>query len=244
MSDVNKPENINTDKNCFINPDQYKNHDAVAPIGSYPWAMIQLYLGNLMYRSNWDYPNEYIGLTPKSEKVEDDRQSYLIKKRKHNSFEVWQPTQDDMMACDWALVKPKPVDCMLSFDLKVGTSQYNGGEAQYWGYWTNTKKNPRSSPFGTLTNLQNTLDIGKISSFFLLEVPISTFSNLFLQVDTQNQPDLLNKNLEVIVNGSTYHLGPPSGSSGYSHTSDGAKQLGDLLKQNVGNTLHFCFNWK
>ncbi|WP_338882657.1 hypothetical protein [Xenorhabdus sp. TH1] len=66
-----------------------------------------------------------------------------------------------------------------------------------------------------------------------------------LQVDTQNQPDLHGKDLEVTVDNYTYHLGPSPDSSIYlDYTSDGAKKLGDLLKQNLGKTLHFCFNWK
>ncbi|CBJ81208.1 conserved hypothetical protein [Xenorhabdus bovienii str. Jollieti] len=101
MSEINKPEKTSANQNCFINPDQYKNHDVVAPVGSYPWAIIQLYLGNLMYRNDWDYPNEYIGLVPES--GEGDNLPYVIKKRIHNNFEQWQPAQEDMMACDWVM---------------------------------------------------------------------------------------------------------------------------------------------
>ncbi|PHM65281.1 hypothetical protein Xekj_04289 [Xenorhabdus sp. KJ12.1] len=159
-----------------------------------------------------------------------------------------------MMACDWELVKAEikpicPEDTMLSFDLKVGTSQYLyvQQQAQDWGYLTEgVDKGENESTFGTLTNLQSTIGIGNILSFTLTENPIGTFYIIALQVDTQNQPNLGGKTLEVVVNGSTYNLGAyaSNATNVFLYMSDGAKQLGDLLKQNVGKTLHFCFNWK
>ncbi|REF27184.1 hypothetical protein BDD26_1931 [Xenorhabdus cabanillasii] len=144
-----------------------------------------------------------------------------------------------MLACDWT-----KMGCMLSFDLEIGTSKY--GESQDWGYMTKAGDlSPGESTFGVLTNLQSTIGVGGISDFRLYESPIGTFENIGLRVDTQNQPDLGSKALEITANGSTYNLGTTAKSTtDFVYASDGAKQLGDLLKQNVGNTLHFFFNWK
>ncbi|WP_038234888.1 hypothetical protein [Xenorhabdus szentirmaii] len=68
-----------------------------------------------------------------------------------------------------------------------------------------------------------------------------------LTVNTQNQPDLPNKSLDVMVDGSIYHLDFASYSNNgkiFRYNSADAKKLVDLLKQNVDKTLHFCSNWK
>ncbi|PHM60669.1 hypothetical protein Xsto_03780 [Xenorhabdus stockiae] len=138
-------------------------------------------------------------------------------------------------------------DCMLSFDLKIGTRQFSDSDGQYWGCLVTSV-----FTFGTLTNLQSTIDIKSILAFVLVEAPIDAFNLIQFQFDIQNQLGLASKNLEVTVGGFTYYLGSAyaSGASGhdpktyFNYNSDGAKQLGDLLKQNVGNTLSFCFNWK
>ncbi|MDE9455505.1 hypothetical protein KKJ05_17430 [Xenorhabdus bovienii] len=105
-----------------------------------------------------------------------------------------------------------------------------------------------------MTNLQSTIGVGSISEFYFSEVPIGSFYAIELTVDTENQPGLRSKSLEVTVNGSTYNLGSSPGSSQnffLYDLSDATKQqqgdllkLSDLLKQNVANTLSFCFNWK
>ncbi|PHM60522.1 hypothetical protein Xsto_03931 [Xenorhabdus stockiae] len=254
MSDVNKLD----DKQCPFDPEQYKAHvkvsytidnDIAAPVGSLPWALIQVYLGKVVGRSKWGV-NEYIRLSAKN----DSKTPAHIEKHDQQSFPYdWEPTPEDLMACDWELVKikpkPKPVECMLSFDLMIGTGQFNDGGGQDWGYLTKGGYlGGGVSTFGTLTNLQSTIGIGNILEFMLSESPIGTFDFIQLQVDTQNQSGLENKALEVVVNGSTYNLVASKNSltTDFLYYSDGAKQLGDFLKQNVGNTtpIHFCFNWK
>ncbi|MDE9484153.1 DUF2829 domain-containing protein [Xenorhabdus bovienii] len=252
MSDVNKPEKTSANQNCFINPDQYKNHDAVAPVGSYPWAIIQLYLGNLMYRNDWDYPNEYIGLVPKSEKIEDDKLDYLIKKRKHNSFDIWQPTQEDMMACDWG-----QIDYMLSFDLEIEESTYEGG--QDWGYLADDEfEGLNERTFGTLTRIQNKTDIEKISLFYW-EERVNNTKGLWWKVSSENSKEgyqkmieLFNKNLSITVDGITYNLGNTSphalknkGEYEYAgaYFNAEAQELSAILKQ-AGQTKRFYCNWR
>ncbi|CDG21696.1 conserved protein of unknown function [Xenorhabdus poinarii G6] len=240
MSDVNKLDN----KQCPFDLSKYKSNDVVAPVGSVPWAIIQVYEGKAVGRTEWNSLAEYIHLSTKND---GSAPIYIEKHNKDGISEAWEPTPEDLMACDWALVKieVKPADCMLSFDLKVGTSQYDDG--QDWGYLTKDGHlSTDQSTFGTLTNLQSTIGIGNILTFYSEGTHDGVFGLIELQVDTQNQPDLWNKNLEVVVKGSTYNLGSSSSHSttDFEYTSDGAKQLGDLLTQNVDKTLYFCFNWK
>ncbi|WP_426576852.1 DUF2829 domain-containing protein [Xenorhabdus stockiae] len=240
MSDVNKLD----DKQCPFDPEQYKKKieiDDIAPAGSFPWAMIKVYSGKQVHRKDWSAPDEYIYLVPGNG---SDVAPEVKVRDKHGAVTSWQPTQDDMMSCDWVLlvIKPKPVECMLSFDLEVGSIAYNNGQGQEqdWGYVTKGRGSYSDEyPFGTLTNLKNTIGIGNILAFTLAEFPIGTFSYIELEVDTENQPDLGNKTLEVAVNGSNYNLGSMSAGNptSLSYASDGAKQLGDLLKQNVGKTV-------
>ncbi|MDX7988491.1 hypothetical protein FE392_14310 [Xenorhabdus sp. 12] len=234
MSEVNK-----LDQNCSLTtPDQYHvkvtiANDTVAPVGSFPWAMIQVYLRKNIRRNIWDAGTYIYG-----NNIGMDNQS-VNQVNKEGVF-AWNPQQPDMLACDWEL------NCMLSFDLEIGTSQYNNGGSQDWGYLTKEGNiSSGESTFGTLSNLQSTLGIGNILTFILIESPIGTSGTIQLQVDTQNQPDLSSKNLEVTVDGSTFKLGSSSNATtDFTFNSNGAKKLGELLKQNVGNTLHFCFNWK
>ncbi|OKO99359.1 hypothetical protein Xedl_03726 [Xenorhabdus eapokensis] len=261
MSDVNKPEKTNTNQNCFINPEQYKNHDAVAPVGSYPWAMVQLYLGNLVYRNAWDYPNEYIGLVPEPEVSEGGSLPYLLKKRVHNKFEPWQPAQEDMMACDWV-----NMDFMLSFDVLIETAKapLSPEEHTAWGYvkegyeWD---EHEWSKYFGDLKVIQNKTDIVETSSFYwhtsrdnkvdvILWIAISNAN----QESSQKVIELFQaKELYITVDGVTYNLGKSlhlDTDPKYEYEIDNtyknndAKKLGALLQQNVGNTLRLYCNWQ
>ncbi|WP_340614805.1 Thoeris anti-defense Tad2 family protein [Xenorhabdus thailandensis] len=107
MSDVNKLDN----KQCPFDPDQYQYKktidvevDNVAPDGSFPWALIQVYVGKLVRRNGWDAEVQYIKLLPGSTDNNILAQIEVVDKEGTTS---WQPTQEDMMACDWELVKPE-----------------------------------------------------------------------------------------------------------------------------------------
>ncbi|MCC8367959.1 DUF2829 domain-containing protein [Xenorhabdus sp. PB61.4] len=267
MSDVNKLDN----KQCPFDPEQYKvkktkavnvefEVDGLPPVGTFPWAIIQVYLGHWVRRDGWSPSSEYIKLIPSSTSNDGKNippQIGIVEK--NSELTSWQPTQDDMMSCDWNLVKikPKPVECMLSFDLEIGTWTWPDSE-QMWGYLADNELNP-ANPFGTLTNLKNKTDIMKFSYF----VWDSSGPNIDIRVSSDTNPSsyqkmvtLLQKELTVTVDGASYHLGSaiPGSMIGqqkfeffgtYSSNSD-APNLGDFLKQNVGNTtpIHFCFNWK
>ncbi|MBD2812749.1 DUF2829 domain-containing protein [Xenorhabdus sp. Vera] len=242
MSEVNKLD----DKKCSFAPEQYQKNvkiDNIAPEGSFPWAIIQVYLNKPVSRSGWA---SNIYLFPKYDDSGD--LIYIQWSDKDGNILPWAPKQEDMVACDWESVKIE--DSILSFDLTIGTVQYyNGGNPDYdkikeWGY-SAVSEGGDLSPYGTLTNLQSTIGGGNILGFCLRELPIGTFFDLELDFGIQIQPGLGNKSLEVTVNGSNYNLGSLSHSpiTRILYTSDGAKQLGDVLKQNVGKTLHFCFSW-
>ncbi|WP_340611143.1 Thoeris anti-defense Tad2 family protein [Xenorhabdus bharatensis] len=243
MSDVNKLD----DKQCPFDPEQYKKKvdvevDGIPPVGSLPWALIQVYLGKVLSRSKWN-TNEYIQLSAKND---DSEPVHIEKHDKNNIPQAWEPTPEDLMACDWSFLKIKPVECMLSFDLKVGTN--NNKLWTEWGY--------SSDDYGSLTILENKVDI-KIFSEFISDwdsnIGIAAASSPD-QDGYQKVKKLLQSDTTVIVDGIRYHLGsatenagsaPPHGYSGfYGPNNKDAEKLAVLLQQNSGKTLHFCFNWK
>ncbi|MGJ0630182.1 Thoeris anti-defense Tad2 family protein [Xenorhabdus bovienii] len=257
MSEINKPENQQADLKCPFNPDQYKIDAIAAPVGTSPWALIQVYLGHQVHRSDWDAPDEYIHLVPGNG---NDIAPSIQKRDKHGMLTSWQPTQEDLMACDWNLLKsetkPKPVECMLSFDLEVGTGKFSDSE-QNWGYLADDElESGNEGPFGTLTNFQNKTDITKFSYFVWDDVD----QDIFIRVSSDNNNEghqkmvaLFAKDLTVTAGGIPYHLGSStdaslSGEGKYEfageYQNNDAPKLGDLLKQNVDKTLSFCFNWK
>ncbi|MBD2785295.1 DUF2829 domain-containing protein [Xenorhabdus sp. DI] len=256
MSEINKLDNTA----CPFNPEQYKKKvdveiDGVPPIGSLPWALIQVYLGKVVSRSSWDASNEYIQLTTKS----DGSAPVHIEKHDQQSFPYdWEPTPEDLMACDWKLLASvRPESTMLSFDLKIGTSKYridqSQNQSQDWGYLSQKDNTNGESNFGILTNLQSNIGIENISKFILYEPNAGSFGSIILSFES-NHPNilgLLNKNLQITVDGSTYNLRAlpdevdgSDGSYDIFYTVDDAQKLGSLLQNQVGNTLHFGFNWQ
>ncbi|MCP9270510.1 DUF2829 domain-containing protein, partial [Xenorhabdus sp. XENO-1] len=243
--------NQKVDPKCPFNPDQYS---LAAPFGSFPWALSQVFLGNKLHRSDWD-SKVYVYLSDAAK----NKPHYIAKSGKYGDL-PWVPEQEDLMACDWNLLKtgPKPDSCMLSFDLTIGAGKYSDSDPEY-GYLADDefKSGPaHQGPFGTLANLQNKTDITKFSLFIwdsagqLILVRVSSDNN---QGGYQKIVELFKKELTVIVDGTPYHLGSSTDSNLFGkkqyefagkYNSNKAKELGNLLKQNVDNTLHFCFNWK
>ncbi|MGJ0580638.1 Thoeris anti-defense Tad2 family protein [Xenorhabdus bovienii] len=275
MSEINKPENDNADLKCPFNPDQYKKKvnvevDGVAPVGSLPWALIQVYLGKEVHRSGWNAPIEHMRLTHKSEVGSaDDGAAYIEKSDKGGYWSRWQPTQEDLMACDWSLLKsePKPNDCMLSFDVFIGTANatLQGSEGHVaWGYVKDGYKwdeHEWSKSFGDLKVIQNKTDIVETSSFYWHASSDNKVDVIiWIAVSNANQESsqkliefFQTKELYITVDGVTYNLGKSLNlvtdprykyeiDNGYKN--DDAKKLGALLQQNAGNTLRFYCNWK
>ncbi|WP_446471106.1 Thoeris anti-defense Tad2 family protein [Xenorhabdus stockiae] len=234
MSDVNKPEKYKfEDDNVIVK----------AGPGSFAWAINLIFEGLKVYRAGWSIPKEYMSLSP-----DTGVEPYIIKTDKDGIEYPWKPSMEELkeylIASDWKTA------CMLSFDLEIGTTVYPGGypqPSQDWGFSavSGSELMPGEANIGVLTNLYSTIGIGSADIFRYSEGPIGALGSLTLSVDNQNQPNLWSKMLEVTVNGSTYNVGTTVSSQYYfQYDSDGAQKLGDFLKQNVGNTLFFCFNWK
>jgi serine protease inhibitor ecotin len=248
MTEVNKLD----DKQYPFNPDQYP---LAAPIGTSPWALIQVYLGNKVNRQDWCTPDEYIYLVPAS-----GNNAPEIKKRdKHGVITSWQPTQEDLMACDWSLlkIKPKPVDCMLSFDLEVGVGESDDKSSGGWGYIASRVDN-WSQPFGSLYLKPN----NKIDIVEVMAAAWTTWSGGTISINVTTKPNqesyqnvwnlFQNKNLLVVVDDVIYKLGKStsskfteSGTYGFAnwYFNDDAHKLGAMLQQNIDKTFYFCLNW-
>ncbi|MEX0446711.1 hypothetical protein [Xenorhabdus sp. SGI246] len=172
------------------------------------------------------------------------------------------------MACDWNLLKseskpePKPVDCMLEFDLKVGVPNTEfgyGPMGMLWGF-TQSWWSPYHSTSGDLNMGPNKLDIVGIYGFFWLEYVV--YIGITAKQDKgshQKVVDLFQNNvLWVTVDGVRYNLGKsppvaspelfpaPSGPYDYvfSYRNSDAQKLGETIKQNGDKTIHVCLNWK
>ncbi|WP_338884025.1 MW1434 family type I TA system toxin [Xenorhabdus sp. TH1] len=249
MSVINKSDS-NIAQQCSFTPDQFKvnvtvttkiDNDITAPIGSSPWALIQVYLGKKVCRRNWSYPVEYIHLVSDS--------SPLIEKRNQDNITTWQPTPEDLTACDWELQAPS-----LEFDLNVGVGIFETDHP--WGYvdTNQTYLTGLSSHIGILKLIKNNSDIKNINitAFFW-----SVDGQLFILVSYDNNQEsrqklieLFSKNLTVIVDDVHYFLGDGITSDMddklfYNFPqSDSSKNLGYfLLQQNVGKTLRLRLVW-
>ncbi|OKP03622.1 Thoeris anti-defense Tad2 family protein [Xenorhabdus eapokensis] len=242
MSVINKLDS-NIAQQCSFTPDQFKvnvttkiDNDITAPIGSSPWALIQVYLGKKVCRRNWTYPFEYIHLVPDS--------SPLIEKRQQDNITAWQPTPEDLTACDWELQGPN-----LEFDLEVGEGTLYGN--QTFGYFDTDTPSP-STHIGTLKPIKNNPDIKNITAFYFsdtqLIIQASSNNN---QESRQKVNEFFGNNLTVIVDDVYYVLGD-TGRYGmdeqfsrtyYNDSNNGVQKLGDLLQQNVGETLRLRLLW-
>ncbi|QTL39850.1 DUF2829 domain-containing protein [Xenorhabdus budapestensis] len=262
MSDVN-----NLDLKCPFNPDQYNIGDdnITVPAGTSAWALSLVYLGKQVHRSGWNAPIEHMRLTHKSEVGNtDDGDAYIEKSDKNGYWSRWTPTQEDLMACDWDLLKPVcPEGNMLIFDLKLGFEQIPAGD-KWWGY---NNWGCKSIHTGTLNIIQNKIGIIDIQWFYLdVDNTIPTLLTIALQVSTDKNSDqkvsqIFNKNFYVTVDNETYDLGIHSGwgqnglyTRNVSYTYDSrydahnpqklnVKKLSEILKQ-TDQTKRFCLTWR
>ncbi|MDC9607232.1 DUF2829 domain-containing protein [Xenorhabdus griffiniae] len=119
MSDVIKPE-----CECPFDPKQYQCDCFIAPVGSFSWALIQLKLRKRVARSAWGDKGMHLAITPRvSNLIVEEGSAYAVDgvavgtqydylthidlRNEHGNFVPWQPTQEDMMACDWKFVEGK-----------------------------------------------------------------------------------------------------------------------------------------
>ncbi|MDE1483617.1 hypothetical protein [Xenorhabdus bovienii] len=198
-----------------------------------PWVVIQVYLGNKVYRNGWDSPNEYIHLAS------------------------WLPTQEDIMACDWKQLISWDHHT-LGFDLTLGA----GNNGYFLGYAADHVLEGMGLPdFGTLNVIENQTDIAKISLFYwnCYEDEYTPPSSIRLQGSSDKNEDsyqkmieLLKKDLYVTVDGVTYNLGVPlpypnNHNTAYTYRTwyqyADVKKLGAVMEQ-TGKTKRFYFNWR
>ncbi|AOM39227.1 DUF2829 domain-containing protein [Xenorhabdus hominickii] len=230
MSDV-----INPEHECPFNRDDYKGDQIIAPVGSFWWALVQLKLGNKVRRSGWP-KEEQLNFVPRRAVTEGnyDYLSHIDKRNIYGNWAPWQPTQEDLMACDWVQVKdfikpePETGNNTLVFDLTSDTFTIASMPQfpHFYGY-TDTIVGYPNIPvtLGSLSVTQNTTAIDKIMNV-MWEEPKDTQSSLEpleLYWYVQETPtvansadkvgELFKKPLHITVEGVTYNLGVPEVSS-------------------------------
>ncbi|MDX7987724.1 DUF2829 domain-containing protein [Xenorhabdus sp. 12] len=254
MSEINKPEivdkkNQSPEHECQFEPNDYQEIKIIAPVGSFSWALIQLKLGNNVSRSSWP-KKEQLNFVPrkKIDEGDGDYLAHIDKQNIYGNWGPWQPTQEDLMACDWELFKPKSEDCMMSFELGLGTGSFNHGYD--WGYigeggeWLSGSQ----SIFGTLTPISNKTVIKQVFAFYW-----STYDRFYLIVsadkdDNSKLLELITQNLSITVDDVTYFIGfePPLSDKNdiytISYGSNDVRNLGEVLKK-TNEKKTFCLNW-
>ncbi|WP_338803909.1 MW1434 family type I TA system toxin [Xenorhabdus griffiniae] len=230
MSEINKPENLNANLSCSFNPDLYQfngfSGEVTVPIGSLAWALSHVYLKKqLLYCIGWNAPKEHIRLAHQTiANSEGDGSPYIEKSDKNGYWLPWEPTQEDLMACDWKiLMLPEPPPYWISFDLKIGSFYMSHGV----GYSTEEAMNAMGNIFnaptadfnvGTLSNFQNkTTPIREIIAFIKCgwtniddwESKIGLGYNLTLIVscdknNRQKTAELLSRDLYLTVDDKIY----------------------------------------
>ncbi|WP_416777409.1 Thoeris anti-defense Tad2 family protein [Xenorhabdus budapestensis] len=257
MSEVNK-----LDLNCPFNPDQYNIGDGniTVPAGTSAWALSLVYLGEQVHRSGWNAPIEHMRLAHKSETDSGgDGTAYVEKSDKDGYWSRWTPTQEDLLACDWKLLKSVsecPEDSVLVFDLTPGVKVDDLGETS-WGH----EYYGVDGHFGPLNIIQNKTDIAKISIFYWIEYGKNSLlsPNLFWNVtpypnseSPQKVVELFGRTLYITVDNVSYNLGEGENASSYedgdsnycvvSYKGAEAQKFSEILKQ-TGTTKRFCFKW-
>ncbi|MDE1479037.1 DUF2829 domain-containing protein [Xenorhabdus bovienii] len=274
MSDV-----INPEHECPFDPKNYQCDCFIAPVGSFSWALIQLKLRKRVARSVWGDKGMYLAITPRVNEltVEEgsayavdgvavgtkyDYLSHIVLRNEHGNFVPWQPTQEDMMTCDWAFMEEKeepvkPEPHMMIFDLTLGIEQRKDGMTT-WGYWGKEGVDKNNAAHGSLNVIQNKTDIEKTVMFFWFEdsssgkAPVFNW-NVLSRKYYQTVDDLFsNKNLYVTVDDVAYNLGKCSLTtntdreyeyvSWYENNAE-TEKLGEVLKQ-TGKTKRFYCNWR
>ncbi|MDX8001138.1 DUF2829 domain-containing protein [Xenorhabdus sp. Reich] len=260
MSELMKTEKQNPEHECLIDPNNYKTEQIIAPEGSFYWALIQLRLENKVRRRDWS-GKEQLNFVPRRMDTEGnyDYLSHIDKRNKHGNWASWQPVQEDLLACDWVLIKesdPKLESAMLIFDLV--SEESNIKSERYWGYKNKNGNYERQQPpFGTLNVIQNNTEIDIISSFYFISGKDTPF--IYFRISTNefgvnyyNVGSLVRKNLHIIIDNITYNLGTPTGQhntdpTGYSVYYDSAKRpaVDELAKvlQQTGEAKRFYCDW-
>ncbi|OKO99708.1 hypothetical protein [Xenorhabdus eapokensis] len=137
-----------------------------------------------------------------------------------------------------------PADAMLCFDLLLGQDS----DTQ-WGYSVVVP-----GKVGVLTGLQTNTGIEHVLLFFYDETypdkPMVWLNVLTSQVSYQSMRTLLKRDFLVTVDNVSYSLGvsdvfvdDENHLCAVGYSGNQVHQLSKIMKQ-MGETKHFCFNWK
>ncbi|MBD2793075.1 DUF2829 domain-containing protein [Xenorhabdus szentirmaii] len=249
-SNLTEKKNKTPEHECQFNLGDFKDEKIIAPVGSFSWALIQLKLGNNISRKSWT-KKEHLKFVPRKTNGEDkyDYLSHIDKRNIYGNWGPWQPNQEDLMACDWELFKPKSEDCMMSFELELGTASFNHGHD--WGYIDQEGKwlSGSQSTFGTLTPISNKTVIKQVLAFYW-----STYDHFYLIVSSDKEDnskllELITKNLYITVDDVTYFIGfaPPLDDRNNRYTisygTNDVRNFGEVLKH-TNEKKTFCLNWR
>ncbi|MDE9431343.1 DUF2829 domain-containing protein [Xenorhabdus bovienii] len=252
MSDV-----INPEHECPFDPKNYQCDCFIAPVGSFSWALIQLKLRKRVARSAWGDKGMYLAITPRvNDLTVEEGSAYAVDgvavgtkydylthidlRNEHGNFVPWQPTQEDMMACDWGIDANTFDSKNYKFVLDVTPVEINKGIL--WGDHDGMK----------LVTLEDSISNNTISSFYWSGGDNNAIiANLNLRPDSDAESNLLkdirDKKLTITVDGKKYELGyrfEKSDEPIYIPWYKGgeAEKIGNLLKQ-TGKTYHIQLNW-
>ncbi|MCC8382058.1 DUF2829 domain-containing protein [Xenorhabdus sp. PB30.3] len=262
MSEFIKPEH-----ECPFDPKQYHCDCFIAPVGSFSWALIQLKLRKRVTRSVWvncQGNNEmYLAITPRVNNLAVEKDSayavdgvavgtqydyltHIDLRNEHGNFVPWQPTQEDMMACDWKYfedkTEPEPeseqkkLKYNLVFDItrKPGDGMVFGDLKEALDVIENdiTKRGPLPSVWS-----YNVDNLGRDFGFNFHK---NKNKGWFEKLD--------DKTLIIVIDDKEYNLGksskvlPDSKSVYYRYENSESEKVVELLKQE-GKTYRFQCKW-
>ncbi|PHM52821.1 DUF2829 domain-containing protein [Xenorhabdus sp. KK7.4] len=276
MSEFIKPEH-----ECPFEPKQYQCDCFIAPVGSFSWALIQLKLRKRVTRSVWVNCHEnnemYLAITPRVNNLAVEKDSayavdgvavgtqydyltHIDLRNEHGNFVPWQPTQEDMMACDWQFfedkvkptpdskpepeVKPEPeTPKTLKYNLVFDATPKAHSGAVLGALWS------FEDPVIVESNLTKTYGYPYRVYWYGSQYSTSSANTIKIQFKGQI-PELSNKTLIITVDGKKYNLGVLTEKSSNStnvethlrYAKGDTAEFGKLLEQ-AGKKYRFHCEW-
>ncbi|WP_426575977.1 DUF2829 domain-containing protein [Xenorhabdus stockiae] len=274
-------EFIKLEHECPFDPKQYHCDCFIAPVGSFSWALIQLKLRKRVTRSVWvncQGNNEmYLAITPRVNNLVVEKESayavdgvavetkydyltHIDLRNEHGNFVPWQPTQEDMMACDWKFfedkVKPEP-DSKPEPEVKPEPETPKA--LKYNLVFDATPKAHSGAVLGALWSFEDpvivesnlTKTYGYPYRVYWYGSQYSTSSANTIKIQFKGQiPELSNKTLIITVDGKKYNLGVLTEKSSNStnvethlrYAKGDTAEFGKLLEQ-AGKKYRFHCEW-